>query len=170
MLFRSSVSGKGRVYINGSLATIGMLGQITDGIIDIFSQHEHQTLLREGNQLNLLDEFGGLTESCVKISNLYRGYVEVKNELERMRLLHDDQLKKRDFLAFQCGEIDSLNLKPGEDQELQREKLKLSNAEQLFSVSKESYEIIYESEESIIDRLKTVKSEIDKAEIGRAHV
>ena len=149
-----SISGKGRVYINGSLATIGMLGQITNGIIDVFSQHEHQSLLREGNQLKVLDEFGGLKEMCLSFSKLFRDYVEVKKELEKMRMRHDDQVKKEDFLRFQCGEIDSANLTVGEDQQLEREKLKLSNAEQLFSVSKEAYEVVYESEESIIDKLK----------------
>ena len=158
-----SVSGKGRVYINGNLATIGMLGQITNGIIDVFSQHEHQSLLREGNQLKVLDEFGGLMEICLSFSELFRDYVEVKKELEEMRMRYDGQMKKEDFLRFQCSEIDSANLKVGEDQQLEREKLKLSNAEQLFSVSKEAYEIVYESDESIIDKLKRVKSSIDNA-------
>jgi DNA repair protein RecN (Recombination protein N) len=158
-----SVSGKGRVYINGNLATIGMLGQITNGIIDVFSQHEHQSLLREGNQLKVLDEFGGLMEICLSFSELFRDYVEVKKELEEMRMRYDGQVKKEDFLRFQCSEIDSANLKVGEDQQLEREKLKLSNAEQLFSVSKEAYEIVYESDESIIDKLKRVKSSIDNA-------
>jgi DNA repair protein RecN (Recombination protein N) len=158
-----SVSGKGRVYINGNLATIGMLGQITTGIIDVFSQHEHQSLLREGNQLKVLDEFGGLMEICLSFSNLFRDYVEVNKELEEMRMRHDDQVKKEDFLRFQCGEIDSANLKAEEDQLLEREKLKLSNAAQLFSVSKEAHEIVYESEGSIIDKLKRIKTSIDDA-------
>lgn len=158
-----SISGKGRVYINGSLATIGMLSQITDGIIDVFSQHEHQSLLREGNQLKVLDEFGGLMEMCLSFSKLFRDYVDVKKNLEEMRLRYEGQVKKEDFLRYQCGEIDSANLKVGEDQQLEREKLKLSNTEQLFSVSKEAYEIVYESDESIIDRLKRVKNSIDNA-------
>jgi DNA repair protein RecN (Recombination protein N) len=158
-----SISGKGRVYINGNLATIGMLSQITSGIIDVFSQHEHQSLLREGNQLKVLDEFGGLMEMCLSFSKLFRDFGEVKKELEELRTRYDDQLKKEDFLRFQCGEIDSANLMIGEDQQLEREKLKLSNAEQLFSVSKEAYEIVYESDESVIDRLKSVKNSIDNA-------
>lgn len=158
-----SIGGKGRVYINGSLATIGMLGQITNGIIDVFSQHEHQSLLREGNQLKVLDEFGGLVEMCMSFSKLFRDYVEVKKELEKMKVHHDNQLKKKDFLRFQYGEIDSANLKVGEDQQLEREKLKLSNAERLFSVSKEAYQMLYEGDESIIDRLKIVKNSIDDA-------
>lgn len=158
-----SASGKGRVYINGNLATIGMLDQVTNGMIDVFSQHEHQSLLKEGNQLKVLDEFGGLTESCLSFSGLYRGYAEVKKELEQMRMRHDDQIKREDFLRYQCDEIDSASLKGGEDQELEREKLKLSNAERLYSVSKEAYEIIYESEESVIDRLKRVRIGLDGA-------
>ncbi|MBI4228943.1 MAG: DNA repair protein RecN [Deltaproteobacteria bacterium] len=158
-----SASGKGRVYINGNLGTIGMLDQITNGIIDVFSQHEHQSLLKEGNQLKVLDEFGGLNEMCVSFSKLYRSYVEVKKELEQMRMRHDDQVKREDFLRYQCDEIDSESLKVGEDHELEREKLKLSNAERLYSVSKEAYEIIYESEESIIDKLKRVRIGLDNA-------
>ncbi len=158
-----SIGGKGRVYINGSLVTIGMLGQITDEFIDVFSQHEHQSLLKEGNQLKVLDEFGGLTEISLNFSRLFREYVSLKKELEKMRMSYDEQVKKEDFLRFQCGEIDSANLKIAEDQQLEREKMKLSNAERLFSVSKEAYEIMYESEGSIIDKLKTIKSSIDDA-------
>lgn len=158
-----SIGGKGRVYINGNLATIGMLGELTSGFIDVFSQHEHQSLLKEGNQLRVLDEFGGLTEACSSFSNLFQDYVMANKELEEMRTRHDDQVKKEDFLRFQCGEIDSANLGMEEDEQLEREKLKLSNAEQLFSVSKEAYDIIYESEESIIDKLKRIRSNIDNA-------
>ncbi len=156
-----SVGGKGRVYINGNLVTIGMLGEMTDEFIDVFSQHEHQSLLKEGNQLKVLDEFSGLTEDSASFSKLFREYVASKKELEQMRIRYDHQLKKEDFLKFQCGEIDSARLKLGEDAQLEREKLKLSNAERLFSVSKEAYEMVYESEGSIIDKLKKIKSSID---------
>ena len=158
-----SIGGKGRVYINGNLATIGMLGELTSGFIDVFSQHEHQSLLKEGNQLRVLDEFGGLTEACSSFSNLFQDYVMANKELEEIRTRHDDQVKKEDFLRFQCGEIDSANLGMEEDEQLEREKLKLSNAEQLFSVSKEAYDIIYEREGSIIDELKRIRSNIDNA-------
>src|ERR1700741_2051170 len=55
-----SRTGRGRLFINGSIATFLILERIVEGLIDIFSQHNHQTLLREERHLEVLDEFGGL--------------------------------------------------------------------------------------------------------------
>ena len=62
-LFRK---GRSRVYINGEAATLAILEHVTEGLIDVFSQHEHQSLLKKDNHLRVLDELGGFTERPCK--------------------------------------------------------------------------------------------------------
>lgn len=154
--------GKGRVFINGSIATIGMLEQLTDGLIDIFGQHEHQSLLKEVNHLKVLDEFGGLNELSLGYSTLYHKYIRVSKEFEEFKKNRAGHKEKEDFLRFQCKEIDLAELKPGEEQQLHDEGKILANAEKLRSITKHSYENIYEREGSVFDILKGIRGEIEK--------
>jgi len=171
LLIKRSISskGKGRVFINGSLATFGMLGQLTEGLIDIFSQNEHQSLLNELNHLKVLDQFGGFNQLVLSHSKLYHKYNQAIREFEEFRKNRTEKKKKEDFLKFQCNEIDLAELKPGEEQQLYIERKILANAEKLYAITKHSYENIYESDESVLDMLKRVKGRIEELlEIDRS--
>ncbi|MEM4409939.1 MAG: AAA family ATPase, partial [Candidatus Caldarchaeum sp.] len=72
-----SRSGRGRIYINGSLSTSSILSHVSAGLVDVFSQHEHQSLLREENHIRVLDEFGGNGETLAKFQALYREWSEL---------------------------------------------------------------------------------------------
>jgi DNA repair protein RecN (Recombination protein N) len=158
-----SRTGRGRVFINGSLATFSMLDQVTEGLVDIFSQHEHQSLLREERHLQVLDEFGGLKELTQKLGEIYQRYIRTKKELEECERNQREQVEREDFLRFQLGEIDAAKLKPDEDELLEEERRKLANAERLYSMTQEAYETLYEGEESVLDALKRVSSRVEEA-------
>ncbi|HXG30923.1 MAG TPA: AAA family ATPase, partial [Thermodesulfobacteriota bacterium] len=142
LLIRRVISrrGRGRVFIGGSMATFPILEQITNGLIDVFSQHEHQTLLKEDKHLQLLDEFGGLKGSVQEFAELYQRYNTVKKELEEHERNRRSRVEREDFLRFQCAEIDAAGLQLGEDETLEVERRKLANAERLYSIAREVYE------------------------------
>ena len=158
-----SQKGKGRVYVNGNIVTVSMLEKITDGLVDIFSQNEHQTLLKEDSHLRILDEFGKLNEFTFKFSDIYRRYTDVNKTLDEFLRNRDKLLQEEDFLRYQCKEIDAAGLKPSEYEMLELEKRKLDHSQQLYSLTKGSYETLYESEGSIFEVLKRVKSQIEQA-------
>ena len=55
-----SRSGRGKVFINGNLATLGMLSEVGEGLLSVYGQHEHQSLQRVETHVDILDEFGAL--------------------------------------------------------------------------------------------------------------
>src|SRR6185437_5398557 len=57
---RLYASGRSSVSLNGNPITLGMLKQVADLLIDVHGQHDHQYLLRPSNQMDVLDQFGGL--------------------------------------------------------------------------------------------------------------
>ena len=158
-----SLKGKGRVYINGSLVTISMLETITEGLVDIFSQNEHQTLLKEDSHLRILNEFGRLKELTIEFSTIYQRHADIKKTLELFMRDKNELLQKEDFLRYQCKEIDAAGLKPAEYETLELEKRRLDHAETLFSVTKGSYEDLYEGEGSVFEVLKRVRNQIEQA-------
>ncbi|MBI2486914.1 MAG: DNA repair protein RecN [Deltaproteobacteria bacterium] len=158
-----SRKGRGRIFIDGSIATFLILEQITEGIIDIFSQHEHQTLLKEDKHLDVLDEFGGLKILTQEFSELFHKYLMTKRELEGCERDQKNQIEREDFMKFQCAEIDSAGLLAGEDERLEEERRKLANAERLYSIVQEAYEFLYEGQKSVLDTLKRVNSQFEEA-------
>src|SRR3989304_4708094 len=132
-------AGRSRVYINGSIATFNLLEQIVEGLVDIFSQHEHQTLLKEERHLEVLDEFGGLGSLTGRVSELYKGTTKLKREIEELERDQKNKIEREDFLRFQCKEIDSVRLEPGEDERLEEE-----------------------GEKAVTDVLKRIRNQIDE--------
>jgi DNA repair protein RecN (Recombination protein N) len=155
--------GRSRTFINGSIATLQILEQASEGIIDIFSQHEHQSLLREENHLKILDEYGGLGGLVTELGSVYSIWREVMRERGRLTERQSTLLEREDFLKFQCSEIDDALLREGEDKDLEDEKRRLLNSERLLSAAQGSYDALYESEPSLLGSLKRLSSDVREA-------
>lgn len=152
-------NSRSRVFINGSLSTITLLSQITQGLVDIFSQHEHQSLLRDENHLKIVDDFGQTSGEALNLKESYQDYQSIKNELDVLLQSQKDKIEKEDYIKYQLNEIEGADLTPGEDEKLEEEKLKLLNAEKLKSTASGAYEALYESEGSVLGKLQNLISE-----------
>lgn len=153
-------NSRSRVFINGSLSTITLLSQITQGLVDIFSQHEHQSLLRDENHLKIVDDFGQNSAEALNLKESYQIYMSLKNELDDLVKSQKDKIEKEDYIKFQLSEIEGADLTPGEDEKLEEEKVKLLNAEKLKSTASRAYEALYESESSVLGNLQNLISEL----------
>ncbi|TFG77330.1 MAG: DNA repair protein RecN [Thermodesulfobacteriales bacterium] len=162
IIYRNSRS---RVFINGSLSTLTLLSTITQGLVDIFSQHEHQSLLREENHLKIVDDFGKTGDEASHLRDIYQYYSSIKKELDDLEQSKKDKVEKEDYLKFQLNEIVNAALTIGEDERLGEEKLKLVNAERLESSASSAYEELYEKENSVLGTLQKLSN--DFKEIAR---
>jgi len=157
VIFRN---GRSRVFINGSLSTLTLLSKITRGLVDIFSQHEHQSLLREENHIRILDNFGEMNNEVFNLRELYQNYVGVKKELDDLVQSQKDKFEKQDYLKYRLSEIDEAELQVGEEENLEEEKLKLNNAEKLQSSAEGAYGTLYENERSILGSLQNLTDDL----------
>src|SRR4030067_2959052 len=74
-----SRSGRGKAFINGNLATLGMLSEIGEELLSIYGQHEHQSLQRVDTHIDILDEFGELMELREKFQNLFQRFTSLSH-------------------------------------------------------------------------------------------
>ncbi|MCZ6791405.1 MAG: DNA repair protein RecN [Candidatus Dadabacteria bacterium] len=153
-------NARSRVFINGSLSTLTLLSTITQGLVDIFNQHEHQSLLKQENHLKILDNFGETANEVSRLREQYQNYLEAKKELDDLIQSQKDRFEKEDYLKYQLSEIDGAELQLGEDEKLEAEKLKLINTEKLNSTTQGAYDILYESESSILGSLQRVSDDL----------
>jgi len=155
-----SASGKNKVFINGSMATIAMLSDVGEFLVDIHGQHEHQTLIKVERHIDVLDEFAALGPLRQEMSGIYSEWNRVKDELVSLKLSEADKEKRVDLLRFQSDEIEKATLKVDEDEELLEERKLLSNAERLYESANTALEILYSQSGSALELIKKAGSKV----------
>ena len=149
-------SGRSSVSVNGQPVTAKMLKAVGQLLVDIHGQHDHQHLLRPGNQLKILDTFAGasaLREQFAALHGELRALRERMAELKASGTLRRQQLE---LYEFQAEEIDQAELCDGEFVELQARHSVLSNVQKLQGDAGQVYAAMYEADGSIVERLQAL--------------
>lgn len=158
--------------VNGRTVTLGLLREVTEGLVDIHGQSEHLSLLRVPQHLNLLDRYGELWSLREAVADVAREVEEVRDELEGLRRDERELAHRADLLAFQIDEINSAGLEPGEEELLREERPRLANAERLAELSQEVSVALEEGDPktpSAMDMLgKAIRSLAEAARVDSA--
>ena len=146
LLIRRKISEKkSDIRVNDLGLTLAKLREITGGLLDLHGQHEHQSLLREGSHLEIIDGFrrkqgGKLLE---EVANAYHLLQEKKRALQKFSLQESERTRELDFLDFEIQELADAHLSEGEEAELTKEYSLYENMDRLKSLllsAKESLE------------------------------
>lgn len=141
----NTMNGRNTCRINGRITTVSNLKNMGENLIDIHGQHDNQSLLRKDYHIELLDMFTGGKIDVLKekYGSLMKRRREIKTKLKNFVTDDEQRNKKIDFLKFQIDEIKKSNLSPGEEEELEKQKDILSNAENIIKVLAGSYELLF---------------------------
>jgi len=162
LLIKRSISrsGKNRIFINGGLATLTLLADISRCLINIYGQHESQTLLKPDNNLLLLDAFAGLTLQRDEFAGIFSQLRAVQERLDHLEEEEREAARKVDLLSFQSAEIAMANLRSGELEELEERRQILASAEKLGGTSTEAFERLYGGDGAILGQLRRITGSI----------
>ena len=129
-LIRRTVTsdGRSRAFINGSPATLAQCTELGELLVDIHSQHAHQSLLRRAVQRELLDEFSEITNEASAVASEAEAIRGLKQELATLTSSSKELEERRDLLNYQIEELLELNFTEGELESLESEQKLLSNA------------------------------------------
>lgn len=138
-------SGKNLCRINGKMATVSMLKSFGERLIDIHGQFDNQSLLRTESHLELLDSFGGKKIQELKQQYLAQllEYKEIKARLKSLSGDKGERERKIDLLSFQIDEIRKAKLKPGEEEDLNRQRILLTSSEKIVNSLSNAYELLF---------------------------
>lgn len=153
MLFFSreiSASGKGVVRINGGLAQLAQLKEISDLLVDVHGQHEHQSLLSPNKHIDFLDQFaaGEVTKLKTELVQKYQEYTALVKESLSGFDSESEREREIDILRYQIREIESAQLLGDEEATLQEERMLLANAEHILTALQTAYSALNEGDAS----------------------
>ncbi len=157
-----AASGRSRVFVNDELTTVAFLRELRPFLVDIHGQNDQQTLLYPESHLDLLDLFAGLEKDCNEIRNKYQQWQKLERELAEIRRTEAERLRSLDILEFQATEIEKVGLEVGEDVRLQNERRLLINGERLTNMSVHCYDLLYESDSSVLAHITTIAKKLDE--------
>ena len=131
---KMSIDGKNECRINGRISTLSTLKGLTELLVDIHGQHEHQSLLKSANHISLLDKLGekNIEKLKTEVERDFKDYSSLKKEFARFGN-SDERERKLDILTFQIDEIEKADVKDGEEDELLTARKRIRNMEKIIS-------------------------------------
>ncbi len=143
-----NLQGKSTCRINGQIVTLTMLKRISQHLIDIVGQNEHQLLFNPAKHIAFLDSFMGSEVAPLKAA-LASAVKSITTAEERLAVLCGntaERERKLDLLKFQIDEIEQAKLKPNEETDLKSRRLLLVNAEKLYKSVSQAYQSLYKGD------------------------
>lgn len=125
-------NGRGRSFANATQIPVSKLRDISEYLVDIHGQNEHQNIVKIAKHRELLDSFAGHTEEVKKIRELHQRLTDIRESLASFEIDEREKARRIEYNKFAITEIENARLKPGEDEELKNESMLLSNAEKIF--------------------------------------
>ena len=139
-------NGRNFCRVNGTAVNLAILEEVAQPLVDIHGQSEHLSLLKVRQHQRFLDRYAGLDEQRESLAIEVRQLRQVRQELKSLRQDQQRLARRLDQLTFQVEEIQAANLQPGEEEELNIERNRLANAEQLSQLAGELYRLLIEGD------------------------
>ena len=156
---QADAKGRTRAAINGAAATLAQLSEIGGFLVDFHGQNEHQSLLKPETQRDLLDRYGKLEKEVKAVEEAWGAAHALEDTLNAVSMSEDERARLLDLYRFQLEEIESANLKEGEEEELEALWPRLKNSEKLFTLSGEAHSLVDDAAggaEKALEKLKAL--------------
>jgi len=136
--------GRSVARVNGRTVNVGLLKELGAVLVDIHGQAEHLSLLDSRAHLGLLDRYAEVAQPLSDYRQTYHTLLNLRRELNDLRKAQADADRRLEMLTYQAEEVEAARLKPGEDEELRKERDRLANAESLAQNAQEAIAVLEE--------------------------
>jgi DNA repair protein RecN (Recombination protein N) len=150
-----SDDSRSKAYINNRPATLQTLQALSEMLVQIHGQHAHLTLLDTDEQRRLLDAFGKNQTLLDKVNDSYQQWYKANKELENLSKASTDQLQREEFLRYQIGELQHLDLQNYNYAALSDEHSKLANLEHILTIGQRQVDSLYENDQLSANQMLT---------------
>jgi DNA repair protein RecN (Recombination protein N) len=154
--------GRSRMLVNDQPVTLAAVRALARRLVEMHGQNEHVELFARDAQLNLLDQFAGVSSELETLRALHARRRELEQELEGLSHNEQERLRTLDLLGFQVHELEQAKLQPGEDARLEEERKILSNLEKIRAAATSAFEELYEDEGAAISRVAAAARQLDE--------
>ena len=157
-----SRTGKNKMYLNGSIASVQGVQELASSLVDIHSQHDQQSLLSSKAQLDVLDGFGNANALRTRYVTAYEEWKAKESELKETVAKHIEQKGRQEFIEFQLQELNKANLQEGEEEQLDQEYQRLKHAGRVGELIETTYQCLYEKDHAVLGNLQKICQHIQE--------
>jgi DNA repair protein RecN (Recombination protein N) len=151
-----SAAGTNRQFINGSPTTLAVLKQLGDGLVDLHGPHDHQSLLSDSLQLDLLDSFADAAALRAKYEDQYQRLQRLIGEHTALSTSEAALEREVDLLRHQVHEIEAAQLRADEEEELLARYAVGANSRRLLELSTQAVGRLAEADDAVLTRLTEI--------------
>ncbi len=155
--------GRSRAAIDGELATVQSLSRVGPALVQVYGQHEAQSLLRSESHETILDRYAGAEKLLDRYRELYQLTQSLKARLDDLIRRERERADLIELARFRVSELEKAELIPGEDEDLQKERVVLANASKLSAAAHESEEMLYGAEGAALDIIARAEARLAEA-------
>jgi len=152
------LKGTSRCFVNDSPASVSIVKELGDLLVDFHGQHDHQSLLRPETHLQQIDIAGGTENIRREYEKAYEHLTSLRHELDSLLRRETTLRQQQDYQQFQLDEIEAVSPAIDEEDALTAELAIIENSEYLHQTTKEIYSILYDDENSLRDRYVKVRN------------
>jgi DNA repair protein RecN (Recombination protein N) len=155
-----TAQGRSRAFVSGALATAAALRELSNRLVELHGQHEHQQLLDPAQHLPVFDAWAGLGDEQGRVAGAFDRVRSLRDALDRLRMDSRERAARLELVEFQLSELTRAALEAGEDEELASTRQILRHADTIQRLCTESYGHLYESDESILAGLAQLRKRV----------
>ncbi|MFN8358921.1 MAG: DNA repair protein RecN [Candidatus Kapaibacterium sp.] len=153
-----TLRGTSRCFVNDSPASVSIVRELGDLLVDFHGQHDHQSLLKPESHLQQIDIAGGTETIRREYEKAYEHLTSLIGSLESLLRRETTLRQQQDYQQFQLDEIEAVSPLLDEEETLTAELAIIENSEYLHQTTKEIYSILYDDENSLRDRYVRVRN------------
>ncbi len=164
-LFRRVIdaTGRSKSFINGTSVTLSQMRDLSERLVDIHGQHEHQSLLKRDAQLSLLDDFANNEALLGETADKHGAWSQLNNI--RLAREANEAAITREFedLTWQIGEVEKLNFTMPRWEETLAEQRRLANAAGLIASTEAAIDGLAEADNAAISQIEDLAADLFNA-------
>lgn len=146
-------NGRTRAFVNDTPVTLSLLGELSQKLIDIHSQHSNALLLRPSYQLSVIDSLAGNKDLLARYKEVYNLLVQARRIYEQEKEKIEKDKQDEEYIRFQLNQLTEANLEIGEEETLEKKKRKIENLALLQNNLSETCRILNDGDRSVLEML-----------------
>lgn len=160
-----AVNGKSRGFVNDTPVNLSILSAVSEGLIDIHSQHSNSLLNRPQEQLAIIDSFGNNEKILKEYKNSFKNYVSLRNKIKKIKESIIKGKENEEFIRFRLEQLEKLKPKRGELKRLEKEEEILGNADNIKSRLEGATQLLSGGSASALRSLQGAVSELEGVDL-----
>jgi DNA repair protein RecN (Recombination protein N) len=157
--------GRSRAYVNGEMATVQTLARMGQSLVQVYGQHEHQTLLRSESHLQLLDRHAALDAMLEEYGAAYRATAQARVRADELRERERTRAEQLELARFRIAELERAGLQPGEDEQLAGDRTVLANAARLGAAAADAERMLAGESAAALDAVARAETRVGEAAV-----